>query len=315
MEAKNEARNGAGTELATRPPPAAPLARFNPQDLWPRTWMETRELAKEFAKGFMVPKHLQGKEADVFYIILAGLELGVAPTVAVREFYLVDGKPSCSSLMKVGIVRSNRDVCVLWQELKSTNEECVYQAMRAGDKQATTRSFSIKDAERAGLLQKDNWRKYPAAMLRRRCQGQLSDDLFPDLVKGLASSDDDHPIESGEVRFLERVETKPPPAPAPAPSQTHTPATDVVDPKTGEVLQEAGPAAPVESLAERYLRLFEKAATVEALNAVGTELGEVRAKATKAGQPDPVSPEDHERLKASHKKLKAKLTGGTNGNA
>lgn len=190
--------------------PVAAASRFNPQDLWPKTWEETLKMAVALAKSSLLPKHLHGNVDSTFYTILAGLELGVAPLVACREIYLVDGRPSCSSLLKVGLVRGS-GICDIWQEVKSSNEECVYQARRLGDKGATVRSFSIKDAERAQLLGKDNWKKYPAAMLRRRCQGQLADDLFPDIVKGLGSSDDSAPLGDGEVRWAER--TSPPPVP------------------------------------------------------------------------------------------------------
>jgi hypothetical protein len=124
----------------------------------------------------------------------------------------------------------------VWQEVKSTSTECTYKARRVGDPQDTFRTWTIKDAEAAGLTGKDNWRKYPGAMLRRRAQGSLADDMFPDVVRGLGSIDDDVPVSEGEVRFLERVSSAPPPPANGAPSADAT--GTVVDPSSGVITEE-----------------------------------------------------------------------------
>lgn len=186
----------------------APIAPFNPQDLWPRSFDEVMRLASFLAKSGLVPKHLQGNEANTFYTIMAGLELSISPIVACREIYLVDGKPSCSSLLKVALVRERRDLCLEWQEIKSTDKVCIYKTRRLGDKQSTVREWTIEMAHAAQLTNKDNWKKYPAAMLRRRCQGQLADDVYPDVVRGLGSYDDEAPLTEIEMGTLQRVPTK-----------------------------------------------------------------------------------------------------------
>jgi hypothetical protein len=50
-------------------------------------------------------------------------------------------------------------------------------------------SFTTADAQRAGL-NGDNWRKYPAAMLRARCLSAICRAVFPDLCLGLYDPDE-----------------------------------------------------------------------------------------------------------------------------
>jgi hypothetical protein len=66
----------------------------------------------------------------------------------------------------------------------STNELATYATERIGESE-TRMSFSIKDAQTAGVTGKDNWRKYPAAMLRARCIAALSRAVYPDLLMGI----------------------------------------------------------------------------------------------------------------------------------
>ena len=54
----------------------------------------------------------------------------------------------------------------------------------------------MKDAERAGLLKKDNWQKYPARMLKARAVSYAVNDLFPDVFFGLLSKEEAEEIEA-----------------------------------------------------------------------------------------------------------------------
>jgi hypothetical protein len=48
--------------------------------------------------------------------------------------------------------------------------------------------FTIEEAQAAGLAGKDNWKKYPAAMLRARCVSALSRAVYPEAVLGIYES-------------------------------------------------------------------------------------------------------------------------------
>jgi hypothetical protein len=325
MEAQNEAAKN-GTELAARPAPV-PLGKFNHEDFWPRSWDEGQRYATFLARATsLLPKHiLQAKDeaarvAEVFAHIMWGFEVGLSPMQSLRAIFIVHGRAGMYAADQVALVQRHPDCEYLEIPLDAqkrpmtTATSCTWRTKRRGRTEQVL-TFTMAEAELEGLpAQNAKYKTAPAVMLRWRCATRLLAFTWGDVLRGL--EDREHvEAEERDGGWAQRVEqeTRPPPAPAARvvdSSHSNTPATeDVIDEKTGEVLQDA---APAQSLAERYLALFDKAATVEALNAVGMELGDAREKARKAGQPDPVSTEDHERLKKSHKANKQRLAGGTN---
>lgn len=327
MEAqKNEAKNG--TELAARPAPAA-MEKFNHENFWPRNWDEGMKYAAFLARATsLLPKHIretkeENRVAEVFAHIMWGFEVGLSPMQSLRAIYIVHGRAGLYAADQIALVQRHPECEYLRIAVDAHGrpmadaKSCTWVTKRKGQAEQSL-TLTMAECEAEGLpAQNAKYKTAPAVMLRWRCATRLLAYTWGHVLRGL--EDREHvEAEERDGGWAQRVEqdTRPPPAPAARvvdSSQTKAPATeDVIDEKTGEVLQEAGPAAPAQSLAERYLALFEKATTVEALNAVGTELGETREKARKAGQPDPVSPEDHERLKKSHKANKQRLAGGTN---
>ena len=95
----------------------------------------------------------------------------------------------------------------------------------------------MAEAQAAGVATKDNWRKFPAAMLRARAASALVRAVYPDVLLGVYDSD------SGELEDA---------APAPAP-----------------VIVEA---VPEPSRAEEYARRIEAADTIEALALVAVDV-------------------------------------------
>jgi len=71
----------------------------------------------------------------------------------------------------------------------TTNDECTVEASRPGQ-QATIFRFSMKDAQAAQLTGKDNWKKYPAAMLRARCLAAAARAIFADATMGMLTPDE-----------------------------------------------------------------------------------------------------------------------------
>jgi hypothetical protein len=64
-----------------------------------------------------------------------------------------------------------------------------YETYREGEG-VTPMTFTIEEAQAAGVAGKDNWRKYPKAMLRARCIAALARTVYPDLLAGVYETEE-----------------------------------------------------------------------------------------------------------------------------
>jgi hypothetical protein len=137
---------------------------------------------------------------EVFAILLAARDMGVAPTSALAGgIHMVDGKPEVSANLQAQLLREYRgpegqryDFRIL-TPARDRSKECELEFRRfwpgeqkweAGDP-IGSEFFSLDNATTAGLAGKDVWKKYPKMMLIARC---LSDGIAshcPETARGL----------------------------------------------------------------------------------------------------------------------------------
>lgn len=150
----------------------------------PKTLSEAKELSTMLAGARTIPEALQKSPADVMAIVMAGAELGLAPMQAIRALVLIKGKPTLSADAMGALVKSRRDVCQYLVVKHSDGQRATYETQRIGDPSPTTMGFTIEEAKVAGL-NGDNWRKFPAAMLRARALSAICRAVYPDLLLGV----------------------------------------------------------------------------------------------------------------------------------
>lgn len=155
----------------------------------PKTLGEAQELAKTLATARILPEALQKSPGDILATVMAGAELGLAPMQALRGIVIIKGKPTLSADAMGALVKSKRDVCKYLRLVESTDKRAEYETLREGEPQPTRMAFTIGDAQRAQLTG-DNWRKYPAAMLRARALSALCRAVYPDLLLGVYDPDE-----------------------------------------------------------------------------------------------------------------------------
>lgn len=131
------------------------------------------------AEGF-VPSAYVGKPNAIAAAILTGIELNMGPMESLREVNVVKGRPTLSSgCMLARAIRAG--VRVEWMESSATTSRLKLTRSGVSYEQAWT----IEDAKRAGLLDKDGpWRTYPAAMLRARAISAAVRAFCPDVIGG-----------------------------------------------------------------------------------------------------------------------------------
>jgi hypothetical protein len=150
---------------------------------------EAMKLAQVLVASRLLPRSVATPEA-AFAIIATGRELGLTAMQSLRSIHVIEGKPTLSADLVAALVKSRADVCEWFRLVRSDAQVATYQTKRRGEPEPTTMSFSWEDAQRAGVTGKDNWRKYPAAMLRARCITALARAVYPDLAMGIYDPDE-----------------------------------------------------------------------------------------------------------------------------
>lgn len=145
-------------------------------------WATLKEQAKIALASRYLPKAITTPEQAIT-IALAGRELGLPPLTAFRSIFLVEGKPVLAADLMHALVYKRVPGGSL-DILRTDSNVCEVEACRPGGKPCKI-SFTIEDAKAAGLTGKDNWRKYPAAMLRARAIAAACRAVFPDVFIGV----------------------------------------------------------------------------------------------------------------------------------
>ena len=151
--------------------------------LVPRSLDELGEFAKRLSASRLLPPDLKNP-ADIAVTMLQGIELGLRPMQALRSIHVVKGRPVMSADLIVALCLRS-PACRYFSMVESDDKHAVYETHRHGAPHSARMSYSIADAQRAGLTNKDNWKSHPAAMLRARCKAALARDVYPDIAMGL----------------------------------------------------------------------------------------------------------------------------------
>lgn len=160
--------------------PAREIARTD-VDSWAEVMQPVVWLAERIAGTEFVPKGMRNSPAAVTAAILYGREVNLPPMTALTQTHVIEGKPSMSAeAMRALVIAQGHEL--VFDE--ATGAICTMRARRAGSEHWTTLSWTIDAARAAGLTGKDNWKKYPRAMLVARCTADLARMVFPDVIHG-----------------------------------------------------------------------------------------------------------------------------------
>ena len=153
-----------------------------------------QSISKELAQSRL---HAHRNPADVLFVILVGESLGLNAATALMNIYNVNGMPTMKADLKLALAKRHPEYAGC--EIDANTERCIVKMKRRkenGTEEAITSTFTIEDAKRAGLFpKKDNWRNYPQRMLKARAISYAVNDLFPDIVFGMLSSEEAQDID------------------------------------------------------------------------------------------------------------------------
>ncbi len=155
--------------------------------LEPSTLADAITLSGFLFKSGLLPRGITKPEAALA-VMISGRELGLTAMQSLRAIHIIEGKISLSADLMVACVKRSPN-CRYFRLVESSDRIATYETERAGEG-VTRMSFTIEMAREAGVTNKDNWRKYPAAMLRARCAASLARAVYPDLLMGFYDPDE-----------------------------------------------------------------------------------------------------------------------------
>lgn len=169
-------------------------------NLMPQTQAEKYEMANVLCKSGLIPRGLD-KPEKVFVALQWGHELGLTPMVAVNNIAVINGKPTLSAdIMSAVVKRSPEYGGIRWIEMSDKKAECeITRILPNGEKETITSSFTIEDAQKAGLAGREVWVKYPKRMLKHRCLSYGLKDMFPDMLAGLYDPEEMESVQSDKT--------------------------------------------------------------------------------------------------------------------
>jgi len=164
-------------------------------DSWIGVVGNVAALAEKIAGTEFVPRNLRNSVPATAAAILYGREVGLPPMTALTQTHVIEGKPSMSAeAMRALIIAAGHEL--VFEE--TTGAICRMRARRRDSEHWTALAWSIDMARMAGLIAKDNWKKYPRAMLQARCTADLARMVFPDVIHGFRAVEEVEDMVGGE---------------------------------------------------------------------------------------------------------------------
>lgn len=188
-------------------------------------WHVMREQAQMLVKTGFLPDSIKTAEQAVA-IMLTGKELGIPSMQALRGINVIKGNPTLKpELMLALCIRRVAGFAFKWGVCNE--KTATFMCQRAGMPEPYTSTFTIADAQRAGLLAKEGfaWKNYPGNMLRWRAVGNALHAVCPDVIVGIYTPEEmgaavnaegdlvGMPAEAENAEIVSEEPTPPKPAP------------------------------------------------------------------------------------------------------
>jgi hypothetical protein len=173
-------------------------------------------------------KDIRGAQQAIVKV-LAGAEIGLGPIASMTAINIVQGKPAFSANLIASKIKSHSNYD--YKTVKVDEKGCTVEIFQLDPKSKKLESigdftFAEEDAKRAGLLGKDNWKKYPKAMYFSRAISQAARLFCPDVFHSVIpytveelepdiKLDETGEIVEGQVTVVPEILPEPPTAPTP----------------------------------------------------------------------------------------------------
>ncbi|MEC7798101.1 MAG: hypothetical protein VX755_12370 [Pseudomonadota bacterium] len=152
--------------------------------LVPQSLDEAFRVAQAIAASGLAPRGLD-KPEQVMVAIMAGAELGLAPFQALQSFAIVNNRPTLWGDGLMAVARAQGIKAREWLDGEGDAAVAHCEVTRPDTGETIARSFSVSDAKKAGLWNKQGpWQQYPKRMLQMRARAWALRDGCADMLRG-----------------------------------------------------------------------------------------------------------------------------------
>jgi hypothetical protein len=177
--------------------------------------------AQAMAGASLLPEAYRKQPANVLIAMQAAESLGITPFQAIQGIDVIKGKMSLSAEMMRALIL--RDGHTLRVDVLTENGCRLLVARWEHPDEVQQFDYTIEDAKRAGLSG-GNWAAHPKAMLLARCTTMAARAVFPDVIGGMAATEEAH----DEPRRVDTTRLMP---------TTTVEPIQIVDTDTGEIVE------------------------------------------------------------------------------
>ena len=160
------------------------------------------QLAGEMVRAGLAPKGLDTPQ-KLAIVMQAGAELNLPPMTAARCMYVIQGRANpfgdlpAALAFRSGQLDDYEEKCERVGEGDKADLVATVTVKRKGLSRPISRSFSWRDAVRAGLAGKDTYKAYPSDMLISKARLRALRAAFPDYLLNIADDIEDEPAAPG----------------------------------------------------------------------------------------------------------------------
>lgn len=142
-------------------------------------------LAQMLQKSPLLPKALNGDLGGTVWVLSQAAQMGLPWTVGLKELYVVNNKVNVQARLLRALVERDPN-CLQFYVKDATETRCTVVCQRRGMAQPVEISYTIEDAKKAGLTEKNpNYKTRPREMLIARASSLAANTYFPSVCLGL----------------------------------------------------------------------------------------------------------------------------------
>jgi hypothetical protein len=177
-------------------------------------------------------------EEQAFALMLIAQAEGMHPAIAARDYHVIQGRPSLKAdAMLARFQRAGG--MVQWKIYTDQEVSGVFSHPAGGSVEVNwtlamadaVKTLDLKSGQWVSLLDKDNWKNYPRAMLRSRCISEGIRAVFPGVVSGVYTEEETESFEAKHPgKTIDAVVVRPEPVIEPVHVDEPAPHVEEQDP-------------------------------------------------------------------------------------